>query len=240
MRASLRLLANVKPGRHLEPFTPTGLTGLVTHPSPRPTLIYLYQTTLQKLKAFPESSAYRQSTEALTRHRLQIVEATKPPGFEAWLERVQKTVAAEPERFKTLRTSDGSYAAFQRDDGTDDPRGAEWDGEGKGASTEGPTRTAEETVQWQKVIEEATGPRGESDFQTTTMKWENEPALEAHQYALAVSLEALTWRMRNMEADDRYRVSEIEKQIGAGLIEEVIQVAENEMRLVDEMYNSKV
>jgi NADH dehydrogenase (ubiquinone) 1 alpha subcomplex subunit 5 len=35
------------------------------------------------------------------------------------------------------------------------------------------------------------------------------------------------------------RVSDIEKQIGAGLIEEVIQVAESEMKLVDEMYKSK-
>lgn len=241
MRATLRLLANIKPGRHLEPFTPTGLTGLVTHPSPRPTLIYLYQTTLQKLKAFPESSAYRQSTEALTRHRLQIVEATKPPGFEAWLERVQKTVAAEPERFKTLRASDGSYAAFQRDDGSDNPRGEEWDGEGKEASTEGPIRTAEETAQWQRVIEEASRPQESSDFQTAAMKWENEPALEAHQYALLqYPREASTSQMWNLEADNCRRVSEIENQIGAGLIEEVIQVAENEMRLVDEMYNSKV
>jgi hypothetical protein len=36
------------------------------------------------------------------------------------------------------------------------------------------------------------------------------------------------------------RVAEIEKQIGAGLIEEVIQVAETELKLVDEMYKSKV
>jgi len=35
------------------------------------------------------------------------------------------------------------------------------------------------------------------------------------------------------------RVSEIEKQIGAGLIEEVIQVAEGELKLVDHMYKSE-
>ena len=36
------------------------------------------------------------------------------------------------------------------------------------------------------------------------------------------------------------RVAEIENQIGAGLIEEVIQVAEGELKLVDEMSKSKV
>lgn len=35
------------------------------------------------------------------------------------------------------------------------------------------------------------------------------------------------------------RVSEIENQIGAGLIEEVIQVAEGELKLVDHMYKSE-
>lgn len=36
------------------------------------------------------------------------------------------------------------------------------------------------------------------------------------------------------------RISEIEHKIGAGLIEEVIQVAEGEMKLVDEMGKSEV
>ncbi|PLN79727.1 ETC complex I subunit conserved region-domain-containing protein [Aspergillus taichungensis] len=217
MRSTLRLLANVKQARYLEPFAPTGLTGLQTHPSPRPTLIFLYTSTLQKLKSFPESSVYRQSTEALTNHRLQIVESTKPPGFDAWLERARKAVAAEPERFASLRRADGTYAAHQRDDQTDDPRGEEWDGESMEPTTEGPHRTAAQEAQWAKSIDEATKTEKDSwDFHTEEMKWENEPALLADQ------------------------VAEIEKQIGAGLIEEVIQVAERENKLVDEMYNSKV
>ncbi|RHZ70680.1 hypothetical protein CDV55_108561 [Aspergillus turcosus] len=217
MRSTFRLLANVKSARYLEPFAPTGLTGLVTHPSPRPTLIYLYRTTLHNLKSFPESSVYRQSTEALTRHRLQIVESVKPPGYDAWLERAKKAVAAEPERFASLRLPDGTYAGFMRDDGTDNPRGEEWDGERLEPTTEGPARTPEEEARWHKAIEEATPtqPAKDADFATEQMKWENEPALEAEQ------------------------VAEIEKQIGAGLIEEVIQVAENELKLVDEMYKSK-
>ena len=36
------------------------------------------------------------------------------------------------------------------------------------------------------------------------------------------------------------RVNEMENQIGAGLFEEVIQVAEGELKLVDTMLESKV
>lgn len=184
MRPALRLLANVKP-RYLEPFAPTGLTGLNTHPSPRPTLIYLYTSTLQKLQAFPESSAYRQSVEALTRHRLQIVESQKPAGFDAWLERVKKTVGAEPERFAQLQRADGSFSfvAKQEADYTDDPRGKEWDGEKIAPGTEGPARTAQESAEWQKIIEESTttAEKSEADHHELSMKWENEPALDADQ-----------------------------------------------------------
>lgn len=41
-------------------------------------------------------------------------------------------------------------------------------------------------------------------------------------------------------ADDDDRISDLESKIGAGLIEEVIQVAESEHKLVDEMVKSKV
>src|SRR6266487_2308508 len=67
MRATSRLFASVKSGRFLEPNTQTGLTGLLTHPSPRPTLIFVYNSILDKLKALPETSVYRQSTESLTK-----------------------------------------------------------------------------------------------------------------------------------------------------------------------------
>jgi NADH dehydrogenase (ubiquinone) 1 alpha subcomplex subunit 5 len=36
------------------------------------------------------------------------------------------------------------------------------------------------------------------------------------------------------------RISEVEQQIGAGLIEEIIQVAETELKLVDELAKAKV
>lgn len=34
------------------------------------------------------------------------------------------------------------------------------------------------------------------------------------------------------------RIAEIERQIGAGLIEEVIEVAEGELKVVDELYKT--
>ncbi len=42
------------------------------------------------------------------------------------------------------------------------------------------------------------------------------------------------------QADTMYRISELEHKIGAGLIEEVIQVAEGEVKLVDVMLKAKV
>lgn len=110
MRNSLRLLAKVKPGKFLEPNTPTGLTGLTTHPAPRPALILTYRQTLDKLQQLPTTSVYRQSTEALTKHRLSIVESTKPAGYDEWLTRVQKQIAANPEAYKDMKRPDGTYA----------------------------------------------------------------------------------------------------------------------------------
>lgn len=40
--------------------------------------------------------------------------------------------------------------------------------------------------------------------------------------------------------DDHPRIEELENKIGAGLIEEVIQVAEGELALVDTMIEAKV
>ena len=99
MKSTSRLLATVKPERFLTAGNPTGLTGLLTHPAPRTQLLYLYSSTLSKLAEIPTSSVYRQSTEAITKHRLSIVENTKPPGYEEWRQRAQKHVEAHPEVF---------------------------------------------------------------------------------------------------------------------------------------------
>ena len=109
MRTTSRLLASVRSAsKYLEPNTPTGLTGLSTHPSPRPALIYTYKQTLKKLNQLPSSSVYRQSTEALTKQRLAIIEATKPEGYDAWLGRVRKQIDANPAAFAQFHVADGS------------------------------------------------------------------------------------------------------------------------------------
>ena len=100
MRPATRLLAQAS--RYLEAGNPTGLTGLVTHASPRSTLMYTYNTMLEKLKKFPESSVYRQSVEALTKQRLSVIESIKPEGLEEWQQRVTQTVKANPQAFRIV------------------------------------------------------------------------------------------------------------------------------------------
>ena len=97
---TLRFLAAVKPGRYLEAGNPTGLTGLVNHPAPRSTLLYLYGSILDKLKAFPEQSIYRQATEALTDHRKAIIESIKPEGYEEWSKRAAEIIENHPDAFQ--------------------------------------------------------------------------------------------------------------------------------------------
>ena len=180
MRSTVRLLAKVKPPRYLEPLTPTGLTGLTTHPRPRPTLIYLYKSTLEKLKAFPESSAYRHSAEALTQHRLSIVESTKPPGYDAWLERVEAAIAEDPERYKAALKPDGTYIGFQKAE-VENPDGEEWNGEQYNPQLEGPYKTEEDMEKFIKECQD----EAEKVLQPE-IHWEAEPPLESVQYVHCV------------------------------------------------------
>ncbi|EJF66661.1 NADH2 dehydrogenase [Dichomitus squalens] len=52
----------------------TGITGLRVHHDPLPELKKTYEATLQTLSAIPSSSVYRQGTEALTQHKLKVLE----------------------------------------------------------------------------------------------------------------------------------------------------------------------
>lgn len=209
----MRMLASVKPERFLEAGNPTGLTGLLTHPAPRSTLIYLYNATLEKLKAIPEHSVYRQSTEALTKHRFNIVDSIKPPGYDEWTTRAE-------EKFKKYRN--------ELSDQSKGPHRLETTGESVYVITENPEEQDERLIDWDGEKPNS----GRSDLRAGTanqrfqqqgntsnrdeIDWEPEPPLEVSQ------------------------IVEIENRIGGGLIEEVIQVAEGELKLADTMVESKV
>jgi NADH dehydrogenase (ubiquinone) 1 alpha subcomplex subunit 5 len=197
MRGTSRLLASVKPSRFLEAGTPTGLTGLYTHAAPRSTLIYLYSSTLDKLKQFPESSVYRQSTEALTKHRLKIVSSVVPQGYEEWSAKAKKLVAEHPEVFNTpeggvdhdggrhlKEVRDGKSFVTTKVDKEFDESTDEWDGEeNHGPELEGTRSTAERKGQSVLGLQRP----GEDEKQVT---WDPEPPLTADQYVTS----GLHWR----------------------------------------------
>ncbi|PSN69227.1 hypothetical protein BS50DRAFT_489481 [Corynespora cassiicola Philippines] len=214
MRAALRLFANVKPGQFLEAGAPTGLTGLVTHPSPRSTLLYYYTSTLQKLKQIPESSVYRQSTEALTKHRLAVVEEAKPDGWDAWQEKVQLQIAENPGAFEVKQTAQGTIISVPKNKEFDERmKAAEWDGEAVTTFPEG-IRSDRQRARYAPQM------KGGKDYTpervVAPIKLEPEPLYTAE------------------------AIGELESRLGAGLLEEVIQVAEGEHQLVDEMVKAKV
>lgn len=197
MRRTIRQLAAVKPSRYLEAGAPTGLTGLFTHEAPRSTLLYLYSSTLDKLKEFPESSLYRQSTEAITNHRMGIISAVIPPGFEEWSAKASQKIADHPEVFTTtkggvphdggkhtLETKNGqTFVSTKVEKGLDDLID-EWDGEQDlGPQLEGTRSTADR--KGQKSIGKARP--GQDSKQ---ISWDPEPPLTAEQYVPSTA-----WRM---------------------------------------------
>ncbi|KAL1874508.1 hypothetical protein Daus18300_003527 [Diaporthe australafricana] len=219
MRGTLRLFASVKPVRFLEPGAPTGLTGLHTNPSPRSTLLFLYSSTLDRIKAAPETSVYRQSIEAVTKHRMSLVQSVKPAGYDEWLARARQVLEKHPDHFKETahKVADGSLASGLERDGKFfvlrqkdqdlDTRYEEWDGEGGWGIGKDEHRIA---LGKRDKTQLTRGPPDDAE-----VKWEDEPKLTIDQ------------------------VEELENKIGAGLIEEVIQVAEGELGLIETMVESK-
>ncbi|TFK98841.1 NADH2 dehydrogenase [Pterulicium gracile] len=59
----------------------TGITGLLVHPNPLPSLLQTYQSTLDVLKTLPSHAAYRQSAETLTQRKLEIVQGALGGGM---------------------------------------------------------------------------------------------------------------------------------------------------------------
>lgn len=183
--ASMRPTARVF-ARYLEAGTPTGLTGLWTHATPRSTLLYLYGTTLSKLQNIPETSMYRQSVEAVTKHRMSLVEQLVPPGYEEWAVRAKELVSKNSSQFRvasgrvdgsearTVKIGDKVFVVGRKHE-EGDIRLEEWNGEvNEGPEYEG-IRTAaerEDQVVWaeRKPLENH-----------EQVEWEDEPQLTADQ-----------------------------------------------------------
>jgi NADH dehydrogenase (ubiquinone) 1 alpha subcomplex subunit 5 len=181
MRPTTRLLA-----RYLEAGTPTGLTGLWTHSTPRSTLLYLYGTTLNKLQSIPETSVYRQSVEAVTKQRMSIVEAAVPPGYDEWAAKAKALVGKDTEHFRvnsgridgsearTVKLGNRVFIVGTRHQ-PGDIREEEWNGEAdEGGELEGIRTLAERKSQ---VIWAERKPLENHE----KIEWEDEPQLTADQ-----------------------------------------------------------
>jgi NADH dehydrogenase (ubiquinone) 1 alpha subcomplex subunit 5 len=181
MRPATRLFAAVKP-QFLEPGAPTGLTGLFTEYAPVSRLSYLYNSTLDKLKRLPETSVYRQSTEALIKHRLAIVESIRPEGFDAWSERISKKVEEQPEILGKygigVQHAHGGneYITIRKEREVDD-RVQEWDGDTDTEPALEGTRTEEERKGQLDEFKRA------QEMPVAGMELEPEPLLTRDQYA---------------------------------------------------------
>lgn len=234
MRAAVRLLASVKPGQALEAGAPTGLTGLLTHPSPRSTLLYHYTNTLDKLKQIPASSVYRQSTEALTKHRLAIVEQSKPSGWDEWQEKIKLQVGEDPSNYKIIESTQGSSIMLPNQQEVDErAKRAEWDGEKFQQFSEGIRSSKERS----KIVQQM---KGDVDYTPeraiSQVKFDPEPQYTAEAYVTQFH-SSNTIRAFILIV---VRIADLESKIGAGLIEEVIQVAEGEHKLVEVMTKAQV
>jgi NADH dehydrogenase (ubiquinone) 1 alpha subcomplex subunit 5 len=186
MRAAARLFASVKPGQFLEAGAPTGLTGLLTHPSPRSTLLYHYNSTLDKLKQIPESSVYRQSTEALTKHRLQVVEQSKPAGWDEWQEKIKMQINDDPGLVAVLEHQTGQTIVLPVKQEVDErSRAAEWDGEVLQSFPEG-IRSAKERLPHVKKLKGDVNYSPERVFSQT--KFETEPQYTTEAYVQLLTI----------------------------------------------------
>jgi len=249
MRVTLQLLASVQRGgaQYLEAGAPTGITGLLTHASPRTTLLYTYSSTLEKLKKLPESSVYRQSTEALTKHRMDIIASVKPAGLQEWQQRIQPIVDANPGAFRKIPASSASgekgFDVVWKDHAGEQRVKTEEE------LDEDAIREQEENVSTggQEAAKFAEQNAETRKFRARLLYGSDQHAQEdrEQQDGVIVAENPITERVRipRIEPEPALtaeQINELEGKIGAGLIEEVIQVAEGEMQLVDTLAENQV
>lgn len=146
--------------------------------------MYLYSSTLSKLQQIPESSVYRQSTEALTKQRLSIVEAAIPEGFEAWQSRIQQKIDSNPQVLEVFgqyvkKTPDGKVIVLPREVNETDERDLEWDGEVQRDHREGPRMNEHEAATQQAAFR--SGGYNKNLRLVDSLELEAEPSLTAQQ-----------------------------------------------------------
>ena len=170
---------------------------------------------------------------------MSIVSGIVPEGYKEWSEKAKKIIAEHPEVFNTpeggvahdsgkhlKETKAGLHFVTTRVEQEVDDTREEWDGEeDSGGELEG-TRSTEDRKGQSVIFMERPGE------DTKQIHWEPEPALTADQYVFFLG--SWQWLLT------QHRISEMENKIGAGLIEEVIQVAEGELKLAGVMLKSKV
>ncbi|BGP36392.1 hypothetical protein JCM10450v2_000292 [Rhodotorula kratochvilovae] len=95
-RATRSLLAAVpkvsQPPQSLRTKLSTGITGIAVHPEPLSALVDSYKSTLAVLEKIPASAVYRQSAEAITRERLDVVQRLGHDGSEGSIEQVEQAI----------------------------------------------------------------------------------------------------------------------------------------------------
>lgn len=106
--AAIKTASPKSTATYIPPFSSTGLTGIASHPFPRPVLIGLYANTLNALSTLPAHSVYRTSTENLTKSRLSIIESVTPPGYDSYLTEITPIKEQYKTHLQTANKSAGS------------------------------------------------------------------------------------------------------------------------------------
>lgn len=76
----------------------TGIHGIPVHPHPLPHLLQTYRSTLSLLSKMPPQAVYRQAAEALTNHRIGIVQShggeveASSEANEAQIEKIEEAI----------------------------------------------------------------------------------------------------------------------------------------------------
>jgi len=140
-------------------------------------------------------------------------------------------IEANPAAYNQLINDDGTLMAEKISRDTVDY----WDGVVSKKDMQGliPTSQAEADRKAQAIKDEVTKVdiEAEEGIQKTVDDLEIEPPLTVDQYVIDTGTRALA---------NTCRINSLEQKFAAGLIEEVLQVAEGELELVDEMLRNQV